>query len=139
MVHINTEIRPTDLNVSIDSDDFTFSLSGYDIQVIANDLKKQETLEKKATLKVTNGNQSATCALSQEANIKEYKEITISSLSYPDVTSSGGTSTPEIGNILQKISYTSGYSDSEKVTNIEFKLLNTLEGVSIDSKTGIIT
>lgn len=139
MVHINTEIRPTDLNVSIDSDDFTFSLSGYDIQVIANDLKKQETLEKKATLKVTNGNQSATCALSQEANIKEYKEITISSLSYPDVTSSGGTSIPEIGNILQKISYTSGYSDSEKVTNIEFKLLNTLEGVSIDSKTGVIT
>ena len=82
-----------------------------------------------------------TLSVYQEANEKEYGDLSISSFSYSSVSASGGTSTPTVGSIIQSISYTSGATDSETVTSASksYAILSSVSGASINTTSGVVT
>lgn len=139
-IEIISKIPADNLLITIEGDSgFSKTVSGYNISITAEDLANIVTKEKSATLKVSYNDQFAICTLLQEANELMYSDINIESLSYPDVVSKGGTSTPVIGNISQTVSYTSGYSYEEDTFNLSFSILDSIEEVSIDTTTGTVT
>lgn len=139
-IEIISKIPADNLLITIEGDSgFSKIVSGYNISITAEDLANIITKEKNATLKVSYNDQFAICTLLQEANELTYGDINIESLSYPDVVSKGGTSTPIVGNISQTVSYTSGYSYKEDTFNLKFSILDSVEEVSIDANTGIVT
>lgn len=139
-IEIISKIPADNLLITIEGNSgFSKIVSGYTISITAEDLANIVTEEKTATLKVSYNDQFAICTLLQEANELTYSDINIESLSYPDVVSKGGTSTPIIGNISQTVSYTSGYSYKEDTFNLNFSILDSIEEVSIDANTGIVT
>ena len=139
-IEIISKIPADNLLITIEGNSgFSKIVSGYTISITAEDLANIVSKEKTATLKVSYNDQFAICTLLQEANELTYSDINIESLSYPDVVSKGGTSTPIIGNISQTVSYTSGYSYKEDTFNLKFSILDSIEEVSIDTNTGIVT
>ena len=82
-----------------------------------------------------------TYSVYQEANEKEYGDLSISSFSYSSVNASGGTSTPTVGSIVQSISYTSGATNSETVTSASksYAILSSVSGASINTTSGAVT
>lgn len=139
-IEIISKIPADNLLITIEGNSgFSKIVSGYTISITAEDLANIVSKEKTATLKVSYNDQFAICTLLQEANELTYSDINIESLSYPDVVSKGGTSTPIIGNISQTVSYTSGYSYKEDTFNLKFSILDSIEEVSIDANTGIVT
>lgn len=139
-IEIISKIPADNLLITIEGNSgFSKIVSGYTISITAEDLANTVSKEKTATLKVSYNDQFAICTLLQEANELTYSDINIESLSYPDVVSKGGTSTPIIGNISQTVSYTSGYSYKEDTFNLKFSILDSIEEVSIDANTGIVT
>ena len=139
-IEIISKIPADNLLITIEGDTgFSKTVSGYTISITTEDLANIVSKEKTATLKVSYNDKFAICTLLQEANELTYSDINIESLSYPDVVSKGGTSTPIIGNISQTVSYTSGYSYKEDTFNLNFSILDSIEEVSIDANTGIVT
>lgn len=139
-IEIISKIPADNLLITIEGDSgFSKIVSGYNISITTEDLANIVAKEKNATLKVSYNDQFAICTLLQEANELMYSDINIESLSYPDVVSKGGTSTPVIGNISQTVSYTSGYSYEEDTFNLSFSILDSIEEVSIDTTTGTVT
>lgn len=75
----------------------------------------------------------------QVANaITAYGDITIASLSYPNVAAAGSTSTPSVDAVTQAVTYSSESPGSISVTPREYSIPTTT-GASINSSTGVVT
>lgn len=75
----------------------------------------------------------------QVANaITAYGDITIASLSYPNVAAAGSTSTPSVGAVTQAVTYSSESPGSISVTPRKYSIPTTT-GASINATSGVVT
>ena len=82
---------------------------------------------------------TGTATTTQAANaITAYGDITIASLSYPNVAAAGSTSTPSVGAVTQAVTYSSESPGSISVTPRKYSIPTTT-GASINSSTGVVT
>lgn len=80
-----------------------------------------------------------TATTTQAANaITAYGDITIASLSYPNVVATGSTSTPAVGAVTQAVTYSSESPGSISVTPRAYSIPTTT-GASINASTGVVT
>lgn len=80
-----------------------------------------------------------TATTTQAANaITAYGDITIASLSYPNVAAAGSTSTPAVGAVTQAVTYSSESPGSISVTPRKYSIPTTT-GATINSSTGVVT
>lgn len=82
---------------------------------------------------------TGTATTTQAANaITAYGDITIASLSYPNVAAAGSTSTPAVGAVTQAVTYSSESPGSISVTPRAYSIPTTT-GASINKDTGVVT
>lgn len=82
---------------------------------------------------------TGTATTTQAANaITAYGDITIASLSYPNVAAAGSTSTPSVGAVTQAVTYSSESPGSISVTPRKYSIPTTT-GASINTDTGVVT
>lgn len=82
---------------------------------------------------------TGTATTTQAANaITAYGDITIASLSYPDVAATGSTSTPSVGAVTQAVTYSSESPGSISVSPRAYSIPTTT-GASINKDTGVVT
>lgn len=80
-----------------------------------------------------------TATTTQAANaITAYGDITIASLSYPDVAAAGSTSTPAVGAVTQAVTYSSTSNGSIAISARSYSIPATT-GASINTSTGVVT